>query len=274
MDAVLLATVDGDAVREWLTAAGTVGAAVFAAWAAITSGGSARAAERAAEAAEKEAEVSRAQVETAREQIEVAREEAGVARRALRAQTQPVLIDEPLNLAVEERYDFPDGAMTLHPGGVVVAENRFSLPVRNMGRGPAHITGVGVRLTSAEGERVVGPSCNEITRSILPVGESARLNFWFNEETLGPRWDALQHTIRAYRNLSFLVRYSDLAENPDFISHFVVRRREGSTYGWEVGQVRVQSAAEVVAEEREHAERQRENQTAQGSNVPDRVVGG
>jgi hypothetical protein len=70
------------------------------------------------------------------------------------------------------------------------------------------------------------------------------------------RWDAWLYTIESYRSLSILVRYSDLAENPDFISHFVLRRRDRGDYNWQVSQVLVKPAAEVEAEERDDLQRQ------------------
>jgi hypothetical protein len=227
----------------------------------------AEAAERQAAAGSSQAQAARAQAEAATEQIRVAADQVraaerhvDIAERALALQTQPVLIDEPLNLAVEERYDFPEGATTLHPGGIVVAtfaegrRGRLSFPVRNMGRGPAHIVGVGVRLSSREGRRVTGPACNEITRDVVPVGESARLNFSFGQEDLGPRWEGWEFTTGSYGNFSILVRYRDLGGLRDLVTHFVLARRPGSHYGWEVRQVLMHTAAEVEEEERRYAE--------------------
>jgi hypothetical protein len=251
----------GQSVLDWLTAIGTIGAAGFAGYAAITSGGAAAAAQRAAAAAEHQAKASRAMIKVARDQVAAAQEQAEVARQSLSVQVQPVLIDEPLQLAVEERTDFPDGPLTVHPGGIVVSSAgdtaRLSFPVRNMGRGPAEIRGVGVRLTGRDGQRVEGPACNEVSRGVLPVGETSRLNFWFGAAEFGPRWDAWVHTVTAYGSFTVLVRYADLSGGAHQVSHFVVQRRERAHYGWEVRRVLVEPAAATEAEERAYAEAQR-----------------
>lgn len=225
-----------DQVREWATAVGTVGAAIFAGWAALTSRGASMAAEKSATSAERAAAAAEQEAAAARDQIATAREQVGIARLSVQAQIQPVLIDEPLDLSIEQSFYFPEGPTTMHPGGIVVADvsqerrGRLSIPVRNKGRGPAEIKGVGVTFAGRDGEAVVGPACNEITRHVLPVDESARLNFWFTADDLGDRWDAWQHTFQ-YGSFSLEVTYGDLAANPNLISHFVIQRRDRAHYG-------------------------------------------
>jgi hypothetical protein len=212
-----------------------------------------KAAEHSAVAAEKGAAAADKQAAAATEQVRVAGEQVDTADRALAAQIQPVLVDEPLDLAKETRVDFPGLWQTAHAGTILLGtephQGTLSVPVRNMGHGPAQIVGVGLRLVSADGKRVEGPSCNEVTRWVLPVGESGRLNFWFTPQDLGPRWEAWQHTVQRYGNFNLNVRYRDLGNRGDYVSAFTIDRKENHVNAWRVRQIRLLTAEEAQAED-------------------------
>jgi hypothetical protein len=74
---------------------------------------------------------------------------------------------------------------------------------------------------------------------LLPVGEGARMNFWFTRDELGARWDAWQHTVQSYGNFALLVRYRDLRERGDYLSDFTIAQRRNEVNAWEVRQIRL-----------------------------------
>lgn len=205
----------------------------------ISTANTAKAATRTAKAAEGE-------VAAARDQVQESRRQTELAQKTLDAQITPVLIDEPLDLSVEQRFNFLDTETTMHPGGVLVGqveENRkvrMSLPVLNAGKGPARLTGVSLDLTPPQGGVMPGPPANDFTRSVLPPGESARILFFYERATRSdpdpPWWDAWNHLLQ-YGTFSVRVRYTDLGGRQDTISHYVIQRRTYAHYGWEVSSV-------------------------------------
>lgn len=200
-----------------------------------------------------EVEHSRRQVDASLEQVRVAQEQATAAQEALAtaqeqtrisqltldAQIRPVLIDVPLDLAIEQPLFYPgrDEPVTGHRGAVHVGagdrEVVVSLPLRNAGAGLAMIRGVGIRLAVASPTPPV-----MIQPANMPPGEDGRITF---RATPGDAAFApLSQAIQARQSLSIEVGYSDLTGQQYTLSRFDVYFRSRAHWNWEVRQVHLQ----------------------------------
>lgn len=216
------------------------------------------AANKTARAAQAEAAAAAKQLEVSQQQIEVSQRQADIAQHGVEVQMLPVLVEQPLDLSFEERAGFEDIDLTVHPGGILVSQQddraRVSMPVLNVGRGPARIGTASLRHVSEEGHRMSGASMTSVTRATVPVDGAARVNFVFDRSTQPPAmWDAWSFVPR-YGSFSVLVRYTDLAGGQDTISRYDVHTRDRAQYEWEVRSVYVETAKAFEAEEQEYAQ--------------------
>jgi hypothetical protein len=197
-------------------------------------------AQRQVEAGQKQVEASHEQARIAQDALAAAHEQTRISQLTLNAQIRPVLIDAPLDLAIEEPLIYPgrDGEpITGHRGGVHVSASEtevvVSLPLRNAGVGLAMIRGVNVRIATEIGQ----PAAMILPSNVAP-GEYARVNF---RATPGDAAFApLGEVIQRQQNFSVEVGYSDLAGQQYTVSRFDVYRRPRAHYGWEVRQVHLQ----------------------------------
>lgn len=184
-------------------------------------------------------EVAQAQAATAQHALDAAREQTRISQLTLNAQIRPVLIDVPLDLAIEEQIFYPgrEGPVA-GPRGNVHAfagddEAMISVPLRNAGAGLAMIRGVGVRLTVATpSPRVIIQPAN------VSPGEHGRISF---RATPGEAaYTPLCQAIAAQSGFSIDVGYSDLAGHQHTVSQFEVSFRSVARTNWEVRQVHLQ----------------------------------
>lgn len=200
---------------------------------------------RQVDAALEQVKVSQRQAETAQDALDAAHEQTRISQLTLNAQIRPVLIDVPLDLAVEESLFYPgrEEPIAGHRGGVHVfsgdQEVMVSVPLRNAGAGLAMIRGIGMRLT------VATPSAPVIIQPAnVPAGEHGRVSF---RATPGDAAFApLSQAIAGQASFSIEVGYSDLAGQQYTISRFGVHFRSRAHTNWEVRQVHLQ---ELGAEE-------------------------
>ncbi len=116
------------------------------------------------------------------QQADLMREQADAARRALIASTRPLLVDVPRDAVLsgpEEKVSFAGYANPVtvsYPGWVITPEPtpgfvHLSVPARNIGQGPALVTGIGLS---------VSPDVTwsgAMSRAVIAPGESTRVSF-------------------------------------------------------------------------------------------------
>jgi hypothetical protein len=165
-----------------VTAAATLGTVVVAGLAVRQSREAVRAARDAADAAREQARLSEQAVSAARETVDAARQQAELSREALESSIRPMLVDVPDRMLQGEsgRIIFPDGER-VHvkgsPDGVHFSYEhlgfiRCSVSLRNIGRGPAVIQGLGLEF----GDGSVGWS-GAMNPAIVAPDEITRLTF-------------------------------------------------------------------------------------------------
>jgi hypothetical protein len=154
-----------------------------------------------------------------------------------------VLIDVPLDLAIEEPMVYPgrDEPVMGHRGAVHVGvgdgEVLISLLLRNAGAGLAMIRGLGIRLAVAH------PSAPVMLQPAnVPPGERGRVSF---RATSGDAAFApLLQAIEVQQSISVEVGYSDLAGRQYTVSRFDLYFRSQAHWNWEVRQVHLQEPGE------------------------------
>jgi hypothetical protein len=191
---------------------------------------------RQVDAALEQVEVGQAQARTAQEALGAAREQTRISQLTLDAQIRPVLIDVPLDLAIEEQLFYPGRHEPVggHRGGVHAfasdEEVMISVPLRNAGAGLAMIRGTGVRLSVATPTAPV-----MIQPANIPSGEYGRVSFRATpgEAAFAP----LSQAVQAQSSFSIEVGYSDLAGQQCTVSRFDVHFRSRAHTNWEVRQI-------------------------------------
>jgi hypothetical protein len=178
-------------------------------------------------------------VKESQEQVKATQNQARISQLTLNAQIRPVLIDLPLDLAVEEPIFFPDrdepvmshrGAVHVGAGGGGVM---ISLPLRNAGVGLAMIRGVALRMRG----NVPTPPVM-IRPANVPPHQRGRVSFWARADD--PAFPSLREAVDAEQDFSVEVAYSDLAGQELTISRFDVYLRKRGQRHWEVRQVHLQ----------------------------------
>jgi len=173
---------------------------------------------------------------------------AYISERTLAAQIQPIILDVSLDPAVEDKPRFPTTSpAAVHRGGVwVVADGsqaQCSLPVQNLGKGPARIRDALVQLTNRDGDWVAAvPHFVRIERRNLPPGPAARpeymtrINFAFQGGDRG--YSEWYHVVNEAGKFSVDVDYTDYAGGHRTITRFALHKvAEPDYYPWEVESV-------------------------------------
>jgi hypothetical protein len=135
-----------------------------------------------------------------------------------------VLIDVPLDLAIEEPVVYPgrEEPVMGHRGVVHVGagdgEVLISLPLRNAGAGLAMIRGVGIQLAVAH-----PPAPVMLQPANVPAGERGRVSLRATpgEATFAP----IRQAIEVQQSISIEVGYSDLAGQQYTVSRFDIHFR-------------------------------------------------
>ncbi len=185
----------------------------------------------------KEVKHSGQHVELSRQQVEASNRIAEAAQTTLEAQIRPVLVDMPLNLSAGSFepavYPGRGDVVTLHPCAVHVMdgadEMMVSIPIRNVGVGPAMIRGVDMHFPTP-----CPPPQIAINPANLAPGEAGRV--LVRAERVEPAFDQMNNVILS-GNFSLRVLFSDIAGQRLFLTRFDVYHQNGVTYGWIVRQV-------------------------------------
>jgi hypothetical protein len=193
------------------------------------------------EASQRQVEATQAQAQAAQDALAAARDQTRISQLTLSAQIRPVLIDVPLNLAIEEQLFYPgrDGepVVGIH-GGVHLhgadTEVLVSLPLRNAGAGLALITGTAIKIGTE-----LGPPPVMVIPSIIAAGEYGRVNF--RTKPGDAAHAPLRDFLREHQQLSIEVGYTDLAGQQLTVSRFDVHFRSRAHTNWEVRQVHFQA---------------------------------
>jgi hypothetical protein len=175
---------------------------------------------------------------------EISEQSLGVAERSLEAQVKPIILDVALDLAVPDKPSFPglSDPVIVYRGGVHVAaapdgQARCSLPVINLGRGPARITGIIVRLPTRDGQTIPGePHYVKIERPNLPPEHMTRINFAFQSGDPGwSEWYLAADPANNVGRFSVDVDYTDYAGDQRTTTTFVIAHDpDGEHYKWGV----------------------------------------
>jgi hypothetical protein len=194
---------------------------------------------RLVEESQRQAEAAASQAKATQDALAEAREQTRISQQTLNAQIRPVLIDVPLDLAVEEPMFYPgrDDAVTGHRGAVHVGvsddEVLISHPVRNAGVGLAMIRGISLEIGTAIGS----PPVSIVPANVAP-GEHARVSFRMTpgDAAFAPVREVLVRN----QSVSVIVAYSDLAGQQMTLSRFDLYYRDRAHWNWEVRQVHLQ----------------------------------
>ncbi len=144
--------------------------------------------ERALEASNRLAATAELQLGAAETQAEVGQEQTGLTRRALQASIQPMLVDIPASSDTQPSRSrpivgnyvalFEDNVHAPYRdiSDVVVPDDtgdavHVSVPLRNIGPGPALITGVAIYSVPGESRR------GRVSNAVVATGEATRFNF-------------------------------------------------------------------------------------------------
>jgi hypothetical protein len=177
---------------------------------------------------------------------------AQISQKALDAQIQPILLDVPFDLSIEDKPKFPTHPIAaVHRGGVHVAatpegQAQCSLPVVNLGRGPARITGIVVQLPTRDGPTITGePHFRKIERPNLPPDEMTRINFAFQGGDTGwSEWYLAVDPANRVGRFSVDVDYTNYAGGEPTTTRFVIAHDpDGYFYKWGVETTELLTAA-------------------------------
>jgi hypothetical protein len=191
------------------------------------------------EASQRQTKAAQEQARAAQDALAETREQTRISQLTLKAQIRPVLIDVPLDLAIEEPIFYPgrDEAVTGHRGAVHVGgsddELLVSVPVRNAGVGLAMIRGISLEIGTA-----IGPPAVMIVPANVAPRERARVSF---RATPGDAAFApVREVIQRNQTMSVVVSYTDLAGQQMTLSRFDLYFRSRAHWNWEVRQVHFQ----------------------------------
>jgi hypothetical protein len=225
-----------------LLAVVTTSVAIHARRAVVAIQREAKLAEDALSSSREQVKVGLQLVTVGQEQVEAGKRQAAVAQRALEASFRPLMADVPHGFR-----SYPDTARPVEvvPGHrehiddeseVISAADYgkpgyYSLALRNIGTGPAVVTGV-----KLEGEGVALNECN-LSAAIVPPGELSRFTFTIpaDRDDLMP----IRNAILRSTALLVVVRYTDQAGLHEIRTeaHLSRYRQTGSISPWYIRQV-------------------------------------
>jgi hypothetical protein len=182
-----------------------------------------------AQSAQKTAEVAERELELIRGQTEAATRQSVTAEAALNASVRPLLVDVPLHtMRTIYGQERPGGK---HPAGVDVSvisasidegtrTARLTVPVRNIGAGPA--IGLGVAVTREDDDATIARGK---APSVVAAGDSDW--YWF-EDTAGTASAAavtpLVHLLQSNEDLVVEVAYADIANRQEAATSLYLTR--------------------------------------------------
>jgi hypothetical protein len=215
---------------EWLVAIGT-GALALATYAL------AKGAKAEVGAVRDELDVSRQTLQAVEEQAKAAQHQVEVARATLASAARPILVNIPHEWH-QPNENAPNGParVSWHVG--VESDDadhvKIAIPVRNVGAGPAFVSGgsarSGIDWIGRSGESWAG---EDVASSVVPPGEA---EWFFFKLPIHTADGAMSELVRRGAFV-VSVTYRDLAGN-EWTSKFTVKRREQDE-GWFVAEVLV-----------------------------------